>query len=502
VANAYDVDGETVIQCNIRDITLRVVAERKVIWLASFPTLNPKPILEIDRVAGLVYVNPTAQRLFPDLDSLKMNHPYLKESGRFFNELNLPEKKTARREIEIGGRWYLQECNLVTPDRLRIYGSDITYLKKNERDLAVAKSYDEAVLNSISEGVVVCDQKGNITLFNKKSAELTGAPANEVMGNHYSKYLNFVKEVTGEPYNGFIVKVLSGHEVVKIEKQVLLVSRNGTKIPVDGSAAPIVGTNGMAYGLVIIFHDITQERSVDKAKTEFVSLASHQMRTPLTAINWYTELLQSEKHGPLNHEQTKFAAETYSASRRMSALVNSLLNVSRLEMGTFLIEPVLLNVVDLVETNLSLFKSQLLYKNLDFRKEYDPNMEAFLADPKLLSIIIQNLLSNAVKYTPSGGKIVLVVKKEADQLKISVSDTGAGIPKNEQGKIFGKLYRAENAKLIDPAGTGLGLYIVHEVVTNSGGSIGFESEEGKGSTFYVTFPLSGMIKKAGEKRII
>jgi two-component system phosphate regulon sensor histidine kinase PhoR len=126
----------------------------------------------------------------------------------------------------------------------------------------------------------------------------------------------------------------------------------------------------------------------------------------------------------------------------------------------------------------------------------------FLADPKLLGIIFQNLVSNAVKYTLVGGKISLNVKKEDNLLKISISDTGVGIPMKYQSKIFTKLFRADNILTIDPGGTGLGLYIVKEIVDNSGGTIWFESEEGKGTTFYVTFPMSGMVAKEGDKRII
>lgn len=287
-----------------------------------------------------------------------------------------------------------------------------------------------------------------------------------------------------------------------MEKRVILVNKAGVKIPVAGSGSPIKSNDGSVIGGVMSIYDVTMERSVDKAKTEFVSLASHQMRTPLTAINWYSELLQSQKHGMLNNEQSQFATEVHTASKRMSALVNSLLNVSRLEMGSFVIEPVLLSVVDVAEENISLLTSQILAKKLVLKKEFESNMGVFSADPKLLGIIVQNLLSNAVKYTPSGGSIGLVIKKEDNLLKIIMSDTGAGIPTEDHGKIFGKLYRAENAKVLDPGGTGLGLYIVHEVVTNSGGRIWFESEVGKGTTFYVTFPLTGMIKKVGEKRII
>lgn len=502
VANAYKVGEETVIQCNVRDITERVRAEVKVKWLASFPTLNPKPIVEIDKKMGIAYINPTAKTLFPDLSGLNLSHPFVLESERYFEELISQEKNTDRRVLLINGRWYQQDIRLVSLERLRIYGSDITDLKNIEYKLAIGKSYDEAILSSIGEGVVVCDRDGKINLFNKKSEELIGLTAGEVIGTQYANVINMVNEKDGSDHEDILAKTLASGTVAKIEKQVMLLTSQGVRISIAGVASPVRGSDGSTMGAVLAFYDATRERDIDKAKTEFVSLASHQMRTPLTAINWYSEMMLAEKHSSLDDDQTKFTNEIHSASKRMSALVNSLLNISRLEMGTFVIEPVLLNVVDVAEENIALLTPQIQTRKINLQKEFEPNLGVFLADPKLMGIIFLNLLSNAVKYTPAGGSIRLMVKKEDDLLKIAVSDTGVGIPKEDYDKIFGKLFRSENAKMLDPGGTGLGLYIVHEVVINSGGRIWFESEVGKGTAFYVTFPLTGMTKKAGDKRII
>lgn len=203
----------------------------------------------------------------------------------------------------------------------------------------------------------------------------------------------------------------------------------------------------------------------------------------------------------MDERQSQFAKEIYNSSKRMSSLVNSLLNVSRLELGGFVIEPVSLNIVEVAKNNLASLKIQIENKKLVLQEEYDPNLNSFSADPNLLDVIFQNLLTNAVKYTPEGGTISLKVKRENELVITAVSDSGIGIPKNDQRKIFSKLFRSDNVKTLDPFGTGLGLYIVHEIVINSGGKIWFESVEGKGTSFFVTFPLSGMIKKEGDKVI-
>ena len=502
VANAYQVNGTTVIQCNIRDITDRVRAEAKVKWLSSFPEQDTSPILEMEKGAGITYVNPLAVALFPEIGDLKMSHPYVNESEKYFRELNDTDRNVERREIQIKGRWYLQDIKFISPDRLRIYGHDITDLKNIEYKLASGKSFNDAILSSIDEAVIVCDREGKISLFNKIAEKLTGFTPAEAIGLQYNEVLDFVKEIDGAKYAEFASKVVAENRSIKLERQTMLVNKNGIKTPVAGSASPIPGVGGSAYGSVFAIYDATKEHDIDKAKTEFVSLASHQMRTPLTAINWYSELLQSVKYLASIEKRGQFAQEINIASKRMSALVNSLLNVSRLEMGTFTIEPKIINPIEIAKLNLETLRLQIGQKHLNLKEEYDPNASSFSGDPNLLEIVFQNLLTNAVKYTPDGGDVTVAVKRENDMLNIIVADTGVGIPPQDQGKIFGKLFRSDNVKNLDPGGSGLGLYILHEIVINSGGNIRFESTEGKGSTFYVTFPMSGMVKKDGGKKLI
>ena len=133
--------------------------------------------------------------------------------------------------------------------------------------------------------------------------------------------------------------------------------------------------------------------------------------------------------------------------------------------------------------------------------QYDDDLPTMMVDSKLMTIVFQNLLSNAVKYTPEGGEITLTVKKDEGTMQITVSDTGMGIPKSQQEKIFSKLFRADNVRAKDTEGTGLGLYIVKAILDEAGGSVKLESEENKGTTFYVTMPLSGMIQKEGSREL-
>lgn len=338
-------------------------------------------------------------------------------------------------------------------------------------------------------------------LFNSVAETLTGFSVTEVIGHHYSQSLKLVKESDGKPGNDFITDAIKTGQKAKMANHTLLVTKDGRKIPVADSAAPVKNAQGEIMGCVVVFRDVTHEREVDRVKTEFVSLASHQLRTPLSTINWYAEMLLSGDAGQVNENQKKYLEEAYKASKRMVELVNALLNVSRLEMGTFVVEPEPTDIVEVAKACAKELKLQISEKKLVIREKYDPGIPSISADPKLLAIVFGNLLSNAVKYTPKGGSIKLSISKANGQLSIVVADTGYGIPKNQQDKIFTKLFRADNIREQDTEGTGLGLYIVKAIIDHSGGKIWFESEVNKGTTFYVTLPLEGMKKKEGTKAL-
>jgi len=240
---------------------------------------------------------------------------------------------------------------------------------------------------------------------------------------------------------------------------------------------------------------------VDRAKTEFVSLASHQLRTPLSIINWYTEMLLGGDKGELDEGQREYVREIHNSGHRMIDLVNALLNASRIDMGTLAISPKPTDFGAVADVVISELLPQIEKKKLSVTKDYDavPKIDA---DPDLVRVIFQNLISNAVKYTPDKGKISVIVELRDEEVVIKVEDNGYGIPEGQQSKIFTKLFRADNAREVDPDGTGLGLYIVKAIADASGGRAWFKSKEGKGSTFYVALPAIGMKTKKGSKGLV
>ncbi len=348
-----------------------------------------------------------------------------------------------------------------------------------------------------SDHIVITDSDGKIIEANKAAEYITGYTIEQMLGKIPALWggqmpLEFYKnmwrtiKVEKKPFFGEITNRRS----------------NGQKYVAEIHIAPILGAKRKILFFVGVERDITKEKEIDRAKTEFVSLASHQLRTPLTAVSWYTEMLQGKGAERLSEDQKKYLSRIYQSNRRMISLVNALLNVSRIEMGTFSIEPRMASLVGLADGVLRDLSPLVIEKNIKLQKKYGKNIpKKIKIDEQLVRVIIQNLLSNAIKYTPSGGRIKFLVEKDDKDIKIVVADNGYGIPKRQQEYIFTKLFRADNIKVKDTDGTGLGLYLVKSVLDSVGGKIWFKSTENKGTTFYVLLPLSGMKAKPGSKHL-
>jgi len=241
------------------------------------------------------------------------------------------------------------------------------------------------------------------------------------------------------------------------------------------------------HGLATLV-DITEQKNLDRAKTEFVSLASHQLRTPLATVKWHTELLLSGKHGALGEKQREYVEKVRRGNQVMVDLVELLLNVSRLEMGTLSVDVQDTSVSELVQDVLEELEPQVKEKSLAIEKQYDQGFQSIQTDKRLLRIVVQNLLSNAVKYTPEHGRVVVTLARQEGHHAIIVADTGYGIPADQQLMIFSKMFRADNIRKKSVDGNGLGLYLVKSIVELLGGTISFTSELDKGSIFTVLLP--------------
>ncbi len=254
--------------------------------------------------------------------------------------------------------------------------------------------------------------------------------------------------------------------------------------------ATVLGPDKKPQKIQGIAHDVTKEMEVDRAKTEFVSLASHQLKTPLTAVGWLAEGLLSGDKGTLTPEQQTYVNSIHETNRQMIAIVNDLLNVSRIELNVLDVRPEDLDIIEFGKGMVDGLRHSARERNITIKETYEAGLPRVRVDKNLLRMIFQNLLTNAIKYTLPGGAVELEISHGRDDGKtfIRVADSGIGIPKAAREHIFEKLYRADNAQKTVVDGTGLGLYVIKTIIEKVHGGISFESTEGKGTTFYVTLP--------------
>jgi signal transduction histidine kinase len=233
-------------------------------------------------------------------------------------------------------------------------------------------------------------------------------------------------------------------------------------------------------------------RALDEVKDEFISMASHQLRTPLTSVKGYISMVLDGDGGSLKREQRKLLGEAFNSAQRMVYLISDFLNVSRIHTGKFVIErrPVLLS--ELIQTEINQLQASAEAKGLDLVYHAPTHFPTLILDADKTRQVIMNFIDNAIYYTPSGGTITVELTAGAKEVSLKVHDTGIGVPKAERHHLFTKFFRATNARNMRPDGTGIGLFLAKKVVASQGGALIFDSEVGKGSTFGFVFPRNHM----------
>lgn len=228
----------------------------------------------------------------------------------------------------------------------------------------------------------------------------------------------------------------------------------------------------------------------ERLKTDFVTLSSHQLRTPLSAVKWFTEILLTQRAGKLNKKQQDYLKEIHRSNERAIALVNDLLQVSRVQEGKLHLDPSEVDlpalVQEVIDADRALINANRIAINVEIIRSPLPKISV---DKIKIRRIIQNLLSNSVKYTPHGGHVEVRVKNAGREVICSFSDSGVGIPADQQSKIFERFFRGTNVTKLQPDGTGLGLFIAKSLIEAHGGKIWFQSIEGQGTTFYFSLPV-------------
>ncbi len=361
--------------------------------------------------------------------------------------------------------------------------------KEVESDLAEGKVQDEAIMASLGEGMIAVDKGGRVLTMNRSAEKITGRSAVDTIGMILVDAIPVVYE-NGDPVpkEKRPVSVVLESKVSSASETDYLVHKSGQIIPVSITTTPVILQNEM-IGAVEIIRDVTSEKEIEKTREDLLALASHQLRTPLSGTKWLIETLQSGLKGPLSPEQKEYLDEIYKVNERMTTLVVDMLGVLRLESGDIQAKKDQFSTNTLLETLSETFTPVAKGKQIALRLEKDGE-HTVETDPLLLRNIIESFVSNAINYSDKGDEVVVAVTATGNELIFSIKDSGIGIPKDEQARLFERFYRASNAKVFNTKGTGLGLYIAATLAKKIGAHLSFESEEGKGSTFFVHLPYS------------
>lgn len=359
-------------------------------------------------------------------------------------------------------------------------------LKVLNKSLQESLVKEKALLESLGDGVIAVDKKGKFIALNKRTEEIFGWKPEEILGKSLFKEFKLADE-----QGKIIPKELRPIKLALSTAQVghgiyFLVRKNVSRIPLFVTSAPVI-LNNEVVGAINIYRDVSQQVVIDQAKDEFLYFASHTLRTPLSAIAWSIEKL-NENNKEYSLEQKKSLDLIYDQTQRMIQLTNDLLDATRMDLGLLSYKYEETNPNVIVSNVIADLKNLIEDKKIKFKLMTDKNIDSYKDYSNALYMILHNLLANALKFTPVGGKVGLNITNTEKEITLQISDSGVGIPKSAQAKIFQKMYRAQNVK--DKfEGSGLGLYITNGIIKHMGGKISVRSKPGHGSIFTVLLPL-------------
>lgn len=364
-------------------------------------------------------------------------------------------------------------------------------VKKAKMKTEEEKNKTLAIISNFTDPILVLDKENKLSLFNMAAQVSLGLKSGDL-----GKEIPIKDDLSLENFRNIIrkkfhfKKIKTDKENDLLTEELYLFENEGSELTYKVITVSVKDSWGNNTGVMKIFYDFTREKIIDKMKSDFISIAAHQLRTPLSAIKWSTGMLLNGDVGPLNIEQENFLRKSYVSNEAMINLVNDLLNVSRIEEGRFGYNFRNITLQEIIDVVIENAKQQIEKSGVALKVDNQEKHVQVCIDKEKMSLALQNLLENAIKYTPRYGTIEIIVKKTNNSgVTISVKDSGVGIPKKEKDKVFSKFFRASNVLLMETEGTGLGLFIVKNIVDKHGGKISIESEENKGTEVTITLPI-------------
>ena len=399
--------------------------------------------------------------------------------------LTKPIAEISERTMRIAQGDYSGEIPIESQDEIGHLADNVNSLALRIEETTNSMDFErrrlDSVLEHMTDGVMATDRRGRINLINATAARMINQKE-DVRGQSVLDILNIrerysLRELLDE-HDELMLDFSRGHEQRILMAYFSLIQRE----------------SGFISGLVIVLHDITEQQQIERERRDFVSNVSHELRTPLTSVKSYVDALRD---GAINDEELSgtFLGVVQDETERMIKMINDLLELSRMDSGTVRLEPEFVNMTELVNYILNRFDMIIANADED-AKRYTINRQIMEdpvwveIDPSKLTQVIDNIMNNAIKYSPDGGVVTVKMQEIGQKLVLSISDQGLGIPQKDLPYIFDRFFRVDKARSRKQGGTGLGLAISKELVRRSGGQIWAESEEGKGSTFYVAFPFT------------
>jgi two-component system, NtrC family, sensor histidine kinase KinB len=370
---------------------------------------------------------------------------------------------------------------------------------KTRFDLVTERNQIKLIIANFTDAIVAYDEDFKITAFNRVAEELFGVKQEDILGKVASP------EWAKTPATAILTRVLfpslapsmTWRSEPNVYPQVVDITFLEPHLELTITTVRTIDANGMITGFFKIIKDKTREQELITAKSEFLTVAAHQLRTPLSGIKWTLESVINGDFGTITEQQKEVLNNGLIAAEKVSKTANDLLDTSNIESGKFGYEFVESDIIDLINKMMEGYAVLTQKHNIKIYFEYPPDgVPKFKFDPVRVRLIFQNLLENAIRYNVENGEIVIKLEKKDPFLEISVRDTGIGIPQSEVSKLFTKFFRAANVVKYETEGTGLGLYIVKNIIEAHGGKIWVESIENRGTTFYFTLPMAeGLITR-------
>lgn len=358
------------------------------------------------------------------------------------------------------------------------FNETISNLRQSYIALKEEKDKTLSIITNFSDGLLVFDNENKLSLINPQAELFLQIKTEET-----SKRL--ILELKKQPGFKLLIEMLE-KESLKVFRKELLIRDD---LILEVSTISMI-SGGEKLGILVILHDVTREKTIERLKTEFVSLAAHQLRTPLSGMKWALKMMLDGDAGKITKKQTELTNKVYESNERMIDLVNDLLNVARIEEGKYIFKPIFADMETIIQFVVNSYKEQAEKKGLGLEfKVLEKELPQVKIDVEKMRLAIQNLIDNAIKYTVSGGRIIISLQRAGESIECQVSDTGVGIPDDQKARVFSKFFRGTNAVKIETDGSGLGLFIAKNIIEAHGGKIWFQSEEGKGTAFCFSLPI-------------